>query len=112
MSAPAPGPLTVTRGDTETVVVSLTDDTDNPINITGRTYAAQFRTSPDATNISATLTCTVTDGANGEVTCVLSAADSAELSPGLYYWDLQENASGTISTLISDIVTVNPDVTR
>ena len=112
MAAPATQDLTVTRGDTESIVVTLTSDGTTPINIVGRTYTSQFRTTQDATTISATLTCTVTDGANGEVTCSLAAADSAELSPGYYYWDLQENNGGTISTLLAGTVTVLADVTR
>lgn len=113
MSAPAPVDLTITRGDTETIVITCTsDDSGTPINIVGRTYTSQFRTSQDAVGVAATLTCTVTDGANGKVTCVLPSSQSEDLAPGLYYWDLQENASGTISTLVSGTVTVNADVTR
>lgn len=113
MSAPATLDLTITRGDTETIVVSLTEaDETTPIVITGRTYTAQLRTTPDISVVSASFTCTVTNGSNGEVTCVLSAANSALLDPGYYYWDLQENASGVISTVLKGTVTVDADVTR
>jgi hypothetical protein len=43
---------------------------------------------------------------------VLAAADSATLTPGLAYWDLEENASGIISTILAGSVTVLADVTR
>jgi hypothetical protein len=113
MASPATLDLTITRGDTETIIVSLTeDDETTPIVITGRTYTAQLRTTPDISIVSASFTCTVTNGANGEVTCVLSSTDSALLDPGYYYWDLQENASGTISTVLKGTVTVDADVTR
>lgn len=112
MAAPVTQDLTITRGDTETVVLVSTTDGSTPINITGRTYTAQLRTSPDISIVSASFTCNVTNGAAGEVTCVLSAASTALLDPGYYYWDLQENASGTISTLLSGTVTVLADVTR
>jgi len=112
MPAPATQDLTITRGDTETVVVNLTSDGTTPINVTGRTYTAQLRTTPEISIISASFTCTVTNGANGQITCVLSSAASALLDPGYYYWDLQENASGAISTLLSGMVTVLADVTR
>jgi hypothetical protein len=113
MAVPSTLDLSITRGDTETIVVTLTqDDQTTPINITGRTYTAQLRTSPDISIISSSFTCTVTDGPNGKVTCVLSSTDSSELRPGYYYWDLQENASGVISTLIAGTVTVLADVTR
>jgi hypothetical protein len=112
MSGPAKENLQEVRGDTLTVVSTMTTDGTTPIDITSRTNAMQLRTSPDATTVSATFTCTVTNGANGQVTCVLSSTDSSELRPGYYYWDLQENASGNISTLIAGTVTVLADVTR
>lgn len=113
MSRPADQDLTITRGDTETVVVTCTsDENGTPINITGRTYRAQIRSSSESSTVKASFTCTVTDGPNGKVTCVLSATSSAALSPGNYYWDLEENASGTVTTFISGSVTVVGDVTR
>jgi hypothetical protein len=112
MAAPATQDLTITRGDTETIVVTLTTDGTTAINVTGRTYTAQLRSTPDIAVISASFTCTVTNGAGGEVTCTMASTASAELSPGFYYWDLQENASGTISTVLAGTVTVLADVTR
>jgi hypothetical protein len=113
MAAPARQDLVITRGDTETLVAVLTsDESGTPIPITGRVYTSQVRNTQDSSIIAASFTCTVTDGAAGEVTCVMSAASSAELDPGYFYWDLQENASGTITTVLSGQVTVLADVTR
>ena len=112
MAAPATQDLTITRGDTETIVVTLTTDGTTAIDVTGRTYTAQLRSTPDISVISASFTCTVTNGAAGQVTCVMTSTASAELSPGFFYWDLQENASGTISTVLAGTVTVLADVTR
>lgn len=112
MAAPVTQDLTIVRGDTETIVVVFTTDGTTPINVTGRTYTAQLRTSPDIAVVAASFTCSVTNGAAGEVTCVLSSASSSLLDPGYYYWDLQENASGVISTLLAGTVTVIADVTR
>jgi sugar/nucleoside kinase (ribokinase family) len=112
MAAPARQDLTITRGDTETVFVTMTTDGSTPIDITSRVYSSQMRTSPDSKVISATATCTITDGPNGELAIVFSASDTSDLSPGYFYWDLQENASGVITTLLSGTVTVLADVTR
>ena len=112
MAQPADQDLIITRGDTETIVVTIQDDNGTAINITGRTYRAQIRSSQDSTTVRGSFTCTVTSGASGQVTCVLAAADSATLSPGLAYWDLEEHASGIISTILSGNVTVLADVTR
>lgn len=112
MAQPADQDLTITRGDTETLVVTITTDGSTAVDITGRTYLSQIRTQQDSTTIKASFTCTVTSAVNGQVTCVLSATSSAALSAGLYFWDLQENASGVISTILAGNITVLADVTR
>jgi len=112
MAQPADQDLTITRGDTETLIVTITTDGSTAVNITGRTYLSQIRTQQDSTTIKASFTCTVTNGAAGEVTCVLSSTSSAALSAGLYFWDLQETASGTVSTILAGNITVLADVTR
>jgi hypothetical protein len=112
MAQPADQDLTITRGDTETLVVTITTDGSTAVDITGRTYLSQIRSQQDSTTIKASFTCTVTSGAAGQVTCVLSATSSATLSAGLYFWDLQENASGVISTILAGNITVLADVTR
>jgi hypothetical protein len=112
MAAPAKQDLVITRGDTETIAVTITTDGTTPVDISGRTYTSQMRTTPDIAAIAATATCTVTNGAAGELSAVFSATATAALDPGYYYWDLQENASGTISTILSGTVQVLADVTR
>ena len=112
MAQPADQDLIITRGDTETLVVTITADGSTPVDITGRTYRAQIRSTQDSTTIKASFTCTVAYGTDGQVTCVLSATSSATLSAGLYFWDLEENASGVVSTILSGNVTVLADVTR
>jgi hypothetical protein len=112
MAQPADQDLTITRGDTETLVVTITTDGSTAVDITGRTYRAQIRSQQDSTTIKASFTCVVTSGASGQVTCTLSAASSSALSAGLYFWDLEENASGVISTILAGNVTVLADVTR
>jgi hypothetical protein len=112
MAQPADQDLTITRGDTETLVVTITTDGSTAVDITGRTYRAQVRSQQDSTTIKASFTCAVTNGAAGQVTCTLTATSSSALSAGLYFWDLEENASGVISTILSGNVTVLADVTR
>jgi hypothetical protein len=55
MAVPAKQNLSMTRGDTETVVVTMKDSTGTAINITGRTYRAQIRTVKDAATIVDTI---------------------------------------------------------
>jgi hypothetical protein len=112
MAAPGVQNLTFVRGDTETVQVTMTSDGTTPINITGRTYAAQLRSTPDISAIAATATCTITDGSNGVMAATFAATDTADLDPGNYYWDLQETNGSVITTVLAGTVTVLADVTR
>lgn len=112
MAQPGIQNLTFVRGDTETVQVTMTSDGSTPVNITGRTYAAQLRTTPDISAISATAACAITDAANGVMQAVFTATSTADLDPGYYYWDLQETNGSTVTTVLQGTVTVLADVTR
>jgi hypothetical protein len=112
MAVPAEQDLVVTRGDTLTVGVTMTTNGTTPIDITGRVYTSMVRQNYDDPNPAATFTCTIISGAAGTLQLVMSAASTAVLEPQNYYWDLQENASGIITTILSGAFVVLPDVTR
>lgn len=109
-----PGELNIvtTRGDTCTLTITITSDGTTPINITGRTYTSMVRRYYEDVSPSATFTCTVTNGANGVLTISLTPTQTAALSTQNYFWDLQENASGVITTILSGAFVVLPDATR
>jgi hypothetical protein len=92
MAVPGSASVIVTRGDTTTLVITFTTNGTTPINITGRTYRAQVRRDTEDASPEVTFACTVTNGANGVLTCVLTAAQTATLEPGNHFWDLEENA--------------------
>ena len=112
MAVPSKQNLTITRGDTESVVVTMTSDGTTPVDISGRTYRSQIRTTKDASTIDASFTCTVTSALIGEVTCSMTAGDTAALVVGVHYWDFEENNSGVVSTILAGTVNVLADVTR
>ena len=111
MAIPGEASVAITRGDTTTLVITLTDNS-GPINITGRTYRAQVRSNTEDANPEVSFTCTLTTPLSGVLTCVLSASQTATLEPGNHFWDLEENASGVISTVLSGVFAVLADVTR
>jgi len=111
MAEPARVPWIVVRGDDETHVVEIYSDLTTPVTITGRTYVASITTVPGATPV-ATAACTVTDGANGEVTLVLTDTQTDALSETNYVYDLQETTSGLKSTLIVGPITVVEKATQ
>jgi len=112
MAVPAKQNLSMTRGDTETVVITMADSAGAPINITGRTYRAQIRTTKDSASISASFSCSVTSGVGGQVTCTILPAVTETLATGISYWDLEETNSGVVSTILAGTVNVLADVTR
>lgn len=112
MAVPSTQNLTITRGDTEVVVITMKDAAGVAINISGRTYRAQIRATKDATTIATAFVCVVTAAASGEVTCTLTAGNSATLSAGKYYWDFEETNGTVVTTILAGTVTVLADVTR
>lgn len=109
-ATPAEQDLVVTKGDTCSVIVTNTTNGVTPINISGRTYQAMVRENYNDPSPAATFTCTVTNAAAGEVTLSLTASQT-NIDAGNYFWDLQENASGVITTIIAGAFVVLPDAT-
>lgn len=103
--------IEIRKGDDYSHVVTMRNST-GAINISGRTYTAQLRKIATQTNPDATLTCTVTNGAGGEITISLSHTVTSTLDTGCYKWDLQENSGGTITTILAGEARVVTDVTR
>jgi hypothetical protein len=110
--APANLPINIRIGDTETISVAIQDSAGAPVNITGRTYAAQIRSTTDSSTVLATFTCAIVSGAGGTLTASLSASTTAALTAGLGVWDLQETNGTTVTTLLAGSVTISQDVTR
>jgi hypothetical protein len=110
--APANLPLNIRIGDTETISVAIKDSTGAPVNIAGRTYAAQIRTTTDAATALATFSCSITNAAAGTLAATLSATTTAALTAGLAVWDLEETNGTTVTTLLAGSVTIVQDVTR
>lgn len=112
MAIPASQNLTITRGDTEVLVITIKNSSNVAINITGRTYRAQVRETKESGTVSSSFNCVVTTPLSGEVTCTMPAAVSALLAAGKYFWDFEENNAGVVTTILAGTVTVLGDVSR
>lgn len=89
-------------GDDYSHVVTIntrSGSTLTPINITGRTYEAEIKKGASQP-VVASFTCTVTNGAGGEVTITLSDTVTNTLTVGCYRWYLRQNASGVLNTIL------------
>lgn len=106
--------LYIDSGATFTNVINLTDDiTNTPINVANYTVTSQLRRSYYSANASANLICTITNAANGEITLSLPAANTANLKPGRYVFDVKtvDNAN-TVSRVLEGVITVTAAVTK
>lgn len=106
--------LIIRRGDTTTIVVAITAD-GAPMDITD--YTVRFVVKRDYTSVVAVITKTTSSGivltnpTAGELTITLAPADTEDLSPGTYYYDLELTSStGSVGTYLWGKLTIEADI--
>ena len=106
--------LYIDQGTTFNNIINLTDDvTNTPINISGYTVTSQIRRSYYSANISANITCTLSNVANGEITMSMTSANTANIKPGRYVFDvITLDTFNTKNRVLEGIITVTPSVTK
>lgn len=109
---PAKQDIKIMRGDTEVLNITITDSAGAAVDLTGDVFTSQIRYNRNDSSIAASFSCVVTNAVAGQVTLTLSAVNSAALTDGVAYWDLQRNDSGVITTVIAGKCTILADVTR
>ena len=77
--------LTVKRGDTLRIECTWTDESGNPVNITGMSIAAQLATKTTPTD----LTVTIVDGPSGRFDLSLTATQTAAIAIDTYDIDVE-----------------------
>ena len=104
--------LTLEQGANFNTVLDLKDSAGGILNLAGYTVAAQMRKSyysTTATNFSIT----VTDAAAGQITMSMNSANTANVTPGRYVYDVLITSGASVKTrIIEGIVTILPSVTR
>ena len=106
--------LYMDQGTTFRNVINLTDDlTNESINVSGYTVRSQMRRSYYSANATASIVCSVTDAANGEITMSLASSNTSNIKAGRYLFDLETiDTGGTVSRVLEGIITVTPEITR
>lgn len=106
--------LYIDQGTTFNNVINITDDVTNAaINIYGYTATSQMRRSYYSANISANITCTITNASNGELTMSMTSANTANIKAGRYVFDLKvTDTANTTSRILEGIVNITPQVTK
>lgn len=104
--------LVIYKGDYVEVFVTLLDDSENPLNLTGFTAAAQLKkTYADSSPVD--FTCSLVNPAtSGSVRIYLPTSASSTLEAGSYIWDFEViNSNGDARTYLTGDVIVYDEVT-
>jgi hypothetical protein len=106
--------LFLDQGTTFNNVITLTDDITNAnINISGYSVRSQMRRSYYSINATAEIVCSITNAPNGQITMSLPAANTSNIKPGRYLFDVDTtDPYGTVNRVLEGIITVTPRVTR
>ena len=104
--------LNVEQYVTFSTTVNVEDSAGAAVNLFGYTAASQIRKSYYSSTANS-FTTTVTGIANGEITLAMTAANTGNLTPGRYLYDLVITApSGTKTRVVEGIVNVLAGVTQ
>jgi hypothetical protein len=104
--------LTLEQGANFNTVLDLKDSAGGILNLSGYSVAAQMRKSYYS-NTATNFTMTISDAAAGQITMAMNAANTSNVTPGRYVYDiLLTSGSGVKTRIIEGIVTVMPSVTR
>ena len=106
--------LGMDQGATFSTTITLSNDTTNSnINLTGYTVKSQMRYSYYAANASATLNCTIANTSTGLITIGLDAANTANLKPSRYLFDVKTiSPANVVTRVLEGIITVYAQVTH
>lgn len=104
--------LNIEQYATFSTTVNVEDSNGDAVNLYGYSASSQIRKSYYSSSAN-NFTATVTGTANGEITLSMSAATTANLSPGRYLYDLVITSPTDVKTrVVEGIVNVLPGVTQ
>ncbi len=104
--------IQIEQGASFSTTITVNDSTGAYTNLTNYTAAAQLRKSYYSSTANS-FTVTVSNAANGELTMVLSSANTANLTPGRMVYDLLITSPSSVKTrVVEGIATILPSVTR
>jgi len=104
--------IQIEQGASFSTTVTVNDATGAPTNLTSYTGAAQLRKSYYSTTAN-NFTVSISNAANGELTMVMTAANTSNLTPGRYVYDLLITSPTSVKTrVVEGIATILPSVTR
>lgn len=82
------------------------------LDLTGYAIRGQIRPTITSSTLSASFTGTVVDASLGQFQISLSAATTAAMTHGMYYYDVEIYKSPYVTRLLEGTLLVRPEVTR
>ena len=83
-------------------------------NLSDYSARAQMRSKKSSGTVAGTFTCAVVDATNGKITMKMPNVTTKNLSPGVYYYDLElyTASDANVTRLLEGTATVTAEVTR
>ena len=105
--------ITIEQGANLTSTVTVNDTQGDSVNLTTYSASAQLRKSYYSSSAN-TLTATITGNANGQITLSMTAANTSNLTPGRYVYDLiiRNSTDNSVTRVVEGTAVVLPSVTR
>ena len=91
------------------------DDTNLPQNVMGYVVTGSLRRSLVSANVTDHFICQSSVDTPGEISIFLPAANTANLKPGNYFYDIRvvnSESANSVSRLIEGIIIVTPAITK
>lgn len=106
--------LTIDQGATYTNAITVYQaDGVTPMNLTGFTVASQMRKNYTSTNYHTFPAALVSPYSSGKINLTLTAAQSAAIKAGYYYYDVEITASGgAVTRVMEGKICIKPNVTK
>jgi hypothetical protein len=93
--------------------LDLSEDDNSPINIADYTFSSSIRKSYYSSSVTANLTVTILDSANGNVQISMNSATTANIKAGRYLYDVKmKDDNNVTSRVIEGIITIYPQITK
>lgn len=105
--------ITIEQGANLTSTVTVNDTQGDSVNLTTYSASAQLRKSYYSSSAN-TLTAIITGNANGQITLSMTAANTSNLTPGRYVYDLiiTNSTDNSVTRVVEGTAVVLPSVTR
>ena len=105
--------ITIEQGANLTSIITVNDPQGDAVNLTTYSASSQLRKSYYSSSAN-TLTATITGNSNGQITLSMTVANTANLTPGRYVYDLViiNSLDNSITRVVEGTAVVLPSVTR